>query len=247
MKIRQLVLTGAAVLLASPLFATTYFGGVEDWNGLDYDYNDVVFSLNSNSLTLNSATGQWYAEPALGTSATPFWNRSSLDAPNDNVGYCIYGGGNCNHGVALGAGYTYLAANNTSKTGSANDVTFSAKDPVTLSVALTITAGYNKLGWYSLSDPNAVHWFTTDASYGSYTFNPDGSFGLVDENLVPYGNHENYNYYSQSDLGSLDQVSHFAFFADPPAAVTPEPAAIGLLGLGLIGAGFLARRQRKAR
>ena len=58
MKIRQLVITGAALLLASPLFATTYFGGVEDWNGLDYDYNDVVFSLNSNSLTLNSATGQ---------------------------------------------------------------------------------------------------------------------------------------------------------------------------------------------
>ncbi len=38
-------LTGVA--LASPMFAGTYFGGMEDRNGLNYDYNDIVFALNA--------------------------------------------------------------------------------------------------------------------------------------------------------------------------------------------------------
>ena len=245
MEIRSVVLAGAALLLATPLFATKYYGGVEDWNGLDYDYNDVVFSLSGNNLVLNSATGHWFEQPALGTSGTPFWNHSSLDGPNYNTGYCMYGGGSCNGGKALDAGAEYLAANATSKTGSANDVTFSSSGAVMLSIAMDITAGMNRLGWYSAADPTAVNWLSASTSTGSYTFNPSGAFGLVDQNLVPYFNSDDYSYYSQSWIGSQDTVSHFAFFGDPATNVVPEPGVDGLVGLGLLSAAFLIRKRKQ--
>ncbi len=246
MKLRNLVVTSAALLFSAPLFAGTYFGAVEDWKGLDYDYNDVVFSLSGSNLKLQTQTGKWFAEPALGTDGRPFWNNSSLDGSNYNAGYCIYGGGSCNGGTALDPGASYLAASATSKTGSANDVTFSATGSVTLSAALEVTAGKNQLGWYSLSSPSVVNWLSSGASTGTYSFNPNGAFGLVSENLVPYFNQDTYNFYSQSWLGTQDTVSHFAFFGDPAATVTPEPGLEGMIGLGLLGAGVVARRRKKS-
>ena len=246
MTLKNLVLTGAALLFSTPLFATTYFGGVEDWTGLDYDYNDAVFSVKSNDLKLQTQTGQWFAQPALGTGGMPFWNHMSLDGPNDNIGYCIYGGGSCNGGHAVDAGADYLASSATSQTGSTNDVAFSSTSEVTLDVAFGVTAGQDRFGWYSLSDPNSVHWFSQGATKGSYTFDPNGGFGLVSENLTPYFNLETYEYYSQSWLGSQDTQSHFAFFGDPAATVTPEPGLEGMVGLGLLGAGAIARRRKKS-
>ncbi len=247
MKIKHLLFVGTALLLTTPMFATTFYGGVEDWMHLDNDYNDMVFSLKGNSLSLQAGTAQWFGEPALGTSGTPFWNNSSLDGPKYNVGYCIYGGGTCNGGHALMAGAEYLAANSTSKTGSADNVTFTSSGAVTLSVALDITRGENKLGWYSLTNPKMVHWFSTGTSVGSYTFDPDGAFGLVDQNMVPYFKNEDYTFYSQSAFGSLDSVSHFAFFGDPDPSVAPEPGLNGLVGLGLLsGALFFWRRKLTA-
>lgn len=244
MKIRNLVLAATA-LLATPMFASTYFGGVEDWTSLDYDYNDVVFSMSGNNLALHSDSGKWFAQPGLGTSGTPFWNNSSLDAANDNVGYCIYGGGTCHGGTALAAGSQYLAASATSKTGSANDVTFSATGDVHLSVAEHITQGQNQLGWYSLSDPSTIHWLSAGTTTGMVSFDPNGAFGLVSQNLVPYFNHETYSYYSESWMGSQDAVSHFAFFGTP-STVTPEPGLESLVGLGLLGLGVVARRRKKS-
>lgn len=235
MKLKRMALMGAVALLATPLFAGSYYGGLEDWNGLDYDYNDVVFSLNGSNLMLHS-TGNWFTQPALGTSGTPFWNHSSLDAPNDNVGFCIYGGGSCNGGTALFPNSEYLAAN-PSERGSANDVTFTADGQVTLNVALQITMARDVIGWYSVSNPGTVNWLNPSATNGSYTFTPGGAFGLAAQNA-------GYSYYSQSNFGSADYVSHFAFFGTPSSA-TPEPASLGMLGIGLVsGLALLRKRAR---
>src|ERR1700722_17928395 len=101
---------GLFVIALIPAHADTYYGGFEDTVGGDYDYNDLVFSLSGAGLTLNSS-GTWYGESTatLGTSGTPFWNHASGDGPNDNIGYCMYGGGNCNGGTALDAGGYFLA------------------------------------------------------------------------------------------------------------------------------------------
>ena len=242
MLFKNLMLLGTAALLASPVFGASYYGGLEDWTHLDYDYNDVVFSLSSSNLKLNSAA-QWFNQPVLGTSGSPFWNHSSLDGPNDNIGYCIYGGGSCHGGSALFAGSQYLASN---ATGSANDVTFTASGSVQLNVILQNTAAKDILGWYSVSDPSTVTWLNSSASDGLFSFNPGGAFGLVARTQGSDPN-QGFTYYSQTGFGSADSVSHFAFFGDSPVATAPEPASLALMLSGLLAAaGAICRRKRSS-
>ena len=218
---------------AAPLFATatTYYAGVEDWNGLDYDYNDVVLSLSGAGLNLHSSAS-YFGEPLLGASGSAFWNHASLDGPNYNVGYCIYGGGSCNGGAALDVAAKYLAASQTAA-GSANDVTFTATGAVQLQVILHNTDATDVIGWYALSDPGKINWLDPNGSLGNFSFSPAGAFGLVarSQGADPT---TGYTYYSQDQFGSTDSVDHFAFFSDANATVTPEPGTVGSLLLGLL-------------
>lgn len=234
MKIRNLALIGAAALFAAPVFATSYYGGVEDRKSLDYDYNDVVFSITGGGLQLNSS-GQWFNQPVLGTSATHFWNHSSLDASQDNIGYCIYGGGTCNGGIALDPAGKFLAVNQTAN-GSANDVTFSANGTVHLAILLQNTTAKDSIGWYAVSDPSTIYWLNPSGSSGDFHFNPVGTFGLV---VHSEKDGKNFTFFSQSAYGNADLLSHFAFF-DP----VPEPAAVSLVIFGLLGLGGLAYRRK---
>jgi len=224
--------------------AATFYGGFEDTVKGDYDYNDLVFSLSASSLSLNS-TGKFFAKPALqsggpiGQSGSPFWNNSSSDGASYNVGYCIYGGGNCNGGTALDPTASYLAVN-TSPSGSANDVTFSVSGQVLTNVSLTITADRDVLGWYNISAPSTVHYLMSNGSpTGTYNFTPTGDFGLVANNNGGNGQ----SFYSNTSVArnTADTVSHFAFFGNPTTA-TPEPGTWALLGSALTGIAFLRRR-----
>jgi hypothetical protein len=239
MNLRKLSLLGAALLVSVPAFATTYYGGFEDLAVIsDYDYNDIVFTLSGNGLTLNTSDGHWYNKPTLGTSGTPFWNNSSWDGTAKNIGYCVYGGGNCGAGLSSTAQYL---ADNTRHTGSANDVTFSVdpKQKVTADIDMEITAGSDMLGYYNVSNADNIHWLNTHGQTGDFKFTPTGNFGLVAENSLGQ------KFYSQTNYDCLqDDVSHFAFFGDNAAA--PEPGAVGLMGGGLLVTGALFRR-RKAR
>jgi hypothetical protein len=242
MRFTKLLLMGTALLVASPIFAapTTYFGGFEDSVGSssDYDYNDLVFSISGESLTLNSASGVWFKEASagvlntnaggIGLVGTPFWNNSSLDGSGGrNLGFCIYGGGAC--GTGLAPTDSYLA---TSTGNSVNDVFFSVSGDVTEQVTLAITAANDSLGWQLVSG-GAIHSFGTGAQ-GPVSFTPGGDFVLV--GLVSGGPTFTSNHAAD------DGVSHFAFFG--PAV--PEPSSIGLLGFALLGGGLAFRKRFKA-
>ena len=238
MNVRKLALVTAVMLTSLPAFAKTYYGGFEDAISGDYDYNDIVFTVSGNGLALNTTDGHWYNKPALGVNGTPFWNNASYDGGNRNVGFCIYGGGDC--GAGFSAGAQYLASNNLTKTGSASDVTFSlgAKQSVTVNLAMEITSYKDSFGYYNLSDPSKIYWLSTPGQTGIFSFAPTGTFGIVAENGV------NQVFHSQSNLDGLkDSVSHLAFFGD--AAVAPEPSALGLMASGFIVVGALFRRKAK--
>jgi hypothetical protein len=241
MRFNAINLVTAALLLVTTSFATTYWGGFEDTVGssADYDYNDLVFSISGNGLTLNTATGVWFDKSSAGVlntgygahglAGTPFWNNTSLDsAGGDSVGSCVYGGGVCHGGVALAAGDQYLA---TATGHSVNDVYFSVNGNVTEQVTLSISADTNTLGW-ELKSGGPINPFTSGVQ-GPVSFTPGGDFILV--GLVSGGPT------FTSNSAASDGVSHFAFFG--PTAATPEPASIGLLGFALLGGGLVFRKK----
>ena len=252
------ILAVSFVLLAVPSWAETIYVGFDDAVGIDYDYQDLVLSISSDSLLLHS-TASWHSKPALlsapaysianaGLQNFPYWNQTSADGASENVGFCIYGGGTCDGGIALDSTGNYLSANQTA-TGSPNYVTFSTAGPVSSSVMLHMAAGSDVIGWYNVSSPGTVNWLNSAAQLmGDATFTPSGNFGLVGKNVSM-----NETFYSDvSAGGSTDVVSHFAYFGDlssPPSeiqvvTVTPEPGSILLIAAAFATFGIMLRKRQ---
>lgn len=230
---KKWIVAVAAIALAVPTWANTYFGGFDDTIGTpqvtsDYDYNDLVFSISGQNLNLIS-NGTWYTKPNLGTSGTPFWNNHSFDGANMNIGYCIYGGGNC--GAGLDPSALYLASHSQQ---SVDDVYFSVSGPLTGEIDIKYAGDHNSLGWYSVSSPNTIHWLSPSDGVGDvFSFTPNGDFGLVATNGLGQ------DFYSQDCYGAQDDQSHFAFFATD----APEPGQVGLLAIGLLGVSLFLKKR----
>ena len=236
---------GAFLLLTAPLtFASNvYIGGFEDSINGDYDYNDLVFSLTGNNITLHTATGDWFPEPVLGTSGSPFWNHASGDGAKFNVGYCVYGTGNCDHGVGLDPTDLYLA---TSAGAAVGDVWFSVTGPVDSPVLLHIAGFRDLIGWYPIGQPNNITWINSATTQtGFFSFDPHGDFGLVGDNNGVHPSLGQLFYANTSDGGKQDsRGAHFAFFGDP--SPVPEPGTMMLFGTALLGFSVFLRRHKSS-
>ena len=246
-------------LTAFPSMAGTVAIGFDDAVGLDYDYQDFMFTLSSPSLQLNSS-GDWVRIPPVLTTATysershgllfaPYFNQTSSDGSGKAIGFCIWGGGTCNGGVAAMPNASYLTTDPNSISGSANDVTFTTDGSVDAEIFLNIAAGADLLGWYNVSTPSNIHWLNSLAQpVVGGTFSPNGDFGLVGRNTSL-----NFTLYTQTNAGGdSDVISHFAYFTDQTVNVdalvlnvTPEPGSV-LLGFSAIAAIAFKLRKKTA-
>ncbi len=241
--VRVLGLLAVATTMTSA--GTLFYGGLEDSPGSsgyerNGDYNDMVWSMDG-TLTIGGS-GTLIANPAVNETQSMFWDNKSLDGSKMNVGYCLYGGGNCASSMHGTVKTSYLDAWATNTGGQVLDTTFTASGTITATLLAKITAYYaiDELGWY---DPANGHWGTifsgTLTPGTTVSFTPDSTFVL----WTDHGNAAQ-RMYSETNIGYNPSQTHFAFFQDP--IPSPEPSTLALLLPGLAVIAFGWRKTTRA-
>jgi hypothetical protein len=231
-------LSPLVLLIAAPLYADTFYGGLEDYAGnTGYekwgDFNDMVYSL-SGDITVSAPGAQFndLTPSMLNEGGGLYFDQHSLDGPEYNIGYCVLDIGSCHLPVALGS-MRDLA---TSGGGAPLGITFHADGPVTFSLLLEVSAGANQntLGWYDPTDPTNLHLIFAgpDVAGSSVTVNLNGDFVLFSQNALG----QFYSSVASANLNESPDQQHFAIFQDPPpASAVPEPRSLLMVGLALMG------------
>lgn len=260
MKLSKLVLVGASLLIAAPSWADmkTIYVGFEDTNGGDYDYNDLIFAITGNNLTVNSP-GTWQFAPTVNDTPGPFWDNLSANGAGKNVGFCVFGGGSCNSGGVIPALSfpEYLAMSDGS---AANSVTFTVigspgdQDDLHTGVQVTLGPSAARFGWYQGVAGILLANSLASAGGGTFEFiiapyTPFGVWGCVNGSTNPCAGN---SFGSQTGIAGDGTVggSHLAFFREGSERITithvPEPASVLLFGpVGLLTAFALRRRFAK--
>ncbi|HEY5755903.1 MAG TPA: PEP-CTERM sorting domain-containing protein [Steroidobacter sp.] len=107
---------------------------------------------------------------------------------------------------------------------------------------------YFGLYWGSMDDYNTLNFFSGGSLVGSIKGSDVIAQGVALGNQTAPGSNRYVNFFFDTTFDRIDfATTNFAFESDNHAFAktsVPEPATLGLFGIGLLGAG-LARRRRK--
>jgi len=198
----------------------------------------------------------------LNNNGNPYWDRSSWDGSNKNIGHCLTSNTCGSYSTPPGA-IPYWGMDD-----GAADPSFYFKNPALYSTAsfkleIAGNAAFNSFGYYNKSDPGTLHTIFAGVD----------TPGVPDVNFSPTGDYGFYikvngEFFTTED-GGAPGFQHFAVFSEGSSywigmedfhggsdfdyndivvkiTPVPEPATMLLLGSGLIGlAGYARKRFKK--
>jgi hypothetical protein len=218
--------------------------GVEDIslrNNSDKDYNDMGVMFSAPGLDIvASGPGAWQAMVAPDENGIPYWDNTSWDGSQQNIGYFVTGTG------------AFSADPNSPKWSIAETLYWGIGTSYDNNFMLLSTGGVASTilcevaGW---AGSNALYWSTNGVNFNllfpgsalvgaTAAFNPGGQ-NFILRAITPGGTF---------DTGAMGACGHgegkqFAAFTQVPSQV-PIPAAIWLLGAGLMGLVGIRRKVR---
>jgi len=203
-------------------------------------FGPIATFADTISGTAGAAFQNW-AITNLNQNGKPYWDNTSLDGTNKNVGFFLVNAPTAPLAGAPGAlPYWGNTFNSATDSGGTADLNFTFQRTASSSLAsleleVAHNANINEFGWYNTTNPAVLHpiFLGPDSPPSSDTFSPSAQYGL-------YLKGADGVYYTQSSLNPSGDTEHqhFAVFQES-SATGAESYWIGiedLTGAGLNGA-----------
>ncbi len=227
----------------------------------------VVVMLSASFLnadTINGTAGAgWQSSYTTNENGSPYWDNTSSDGSQKNIGYCMAGAASCGMPGAPGAIAYWGNSNGTADL----HVTFtpSGQDTAALQIEIAGYANLNQFGYHDASGDHIL--FTGPQGAGATaSFQATGAYSF----FIVSG--DGNTYYTDSSLNSSDSTfQHFSIFGNTTpgtfwlgaedlassssdkdyndlvvrvsSSPVPEPGTLSLLGLGVLGVAKRLRRK----
>jgi hypothetical protein len=198
------------------------------WGGLFACTLSVAANTFADTVVGSGTAGfQTWAVTNLNENGKPYWDSTSMDGPNKNVGFCLTDAPTAHLTNAPGVlPYWGNAFNSITDTGGVADLNFSLQrnDLTSMAILELEVAGHsniNEFGWYNTNSPSVLNPLFTGPESALFTnnFSPSAEYGFYLKSGAD-------TFFTQSSLNSSGDTAHQHFTVFRELSPTGAPASL---------------------